>query len=122
MLTPRSSQMFAARALLRAPRLVAASPMRSALPSARLLSSSAALRASGPPIIQGKPAATGAVPTDEEQATGLERFELEHKLAGQDAFDMSPLQADRLGTTKDPIKVVSYVRTEGGRRKSKADV
>ncbi|PWO00855.1 putative COX4-cytochrome-c oxidase chain IV [Tilletiopsis washingtonensis] len=72
---------------------------------------SAALRASGPPIIQGKGAATGSVPTDEEQATGLERFELEHKLAGQDAFDMTPLQADRMGTTKEPIKVLSYFPT-----------
>jgi len=99
--------MFAARALLRVP--LAAPSLRASAPAVRLMRTSAALRASGPPIIQGKGAATGSVPTDEEQATGLERFELEHKLAGQDAFDMTPLQADRMGTTKEPIKVLSYV-------------
>jgi hypothetical protein len=47
---------------------------------------------------------------DYEQATGLERFELLHKLAGEEAFDMKPLEMDRLGTLDDPIKVWSVVR------------
>lgn len=45
----------------------------------------------------------------ENQATGLERFELLGKLEGVDVFDMKPLQVDRLGTMKEPIKVYSLV-------------
>jgi hypothetical protein len=52
---------------------------------------------------------TGEVPTDIEQATGLERFELLHKLKGEEAFSMEPLQMDRLGTLADPIRVFSLV-------------
>lgn len=43
----------------------------------------------------GKP---GTVPTDIEQATGLERFELLGKMQGIDVFDMKPLDASRKGT------------------------
>ena len=48
----------------------------------------------------------------EQQATGIERFELMGKVEGIDVFDMGPLQADRLGTLEDPIEVLSYVRHE----------
>jgi cytochrome c oxidase subunit 5b len=37
------------------------------------------------------------MPTDMEQATGLERLELLGKMEGVDIFDMRPLDASRLG-------------------------
>jgi len=43
----------------------------------------------------GAPA--GAVPTDLEQATGLERLEILGKMEGVDIFDMRPLDASRKG-------------------------
>ena len=39
----------------------------------------------------------GTVPTDLDQATGLERFELLGKMQGIDVFDMKPLDASRKG-------------------------
>jgi len=39
------------------------------------------------------------VPSDLEQATGLERLEILGKLEGVDIFDMAPLDATRLGET-----------------------
>jgi len=47
------------------------------------------------------------VPTDLEQATGLERLEILGKMEGVDIFDMKPLDSSRLGTFKDPIVVRS---------------
>ncbi|WFD42368.1 Cytochrome c oxidase subunit 4 [Malassezia psittaci] len=61
------------------------------------------------PVFQGKGAAPGEMPTDEDQSTGLERFELYGKMEGVDVFEMDPLPADRLGTVKDPVKVRSMV-------------
>ena len=40
----------------------------------------------------------GNVPTDLEQATGLERLEILGKMQGVDIFDMKPLDASRKGT------------------------
>ena len=40
----------------------------------------------------------GTVPTDLEQATGLERLELLGKMQGIDIFDMKPLDSSRKGT------------------------
>jgi cytochrome c oxidase subunit 5b len=42
----------------------------------------------------------GTVPTDIEQATGLERLEILGKMQGVDIFDMRPLDASRLGTSR----------------------
>jgi cytochrome c oxidase subunit 5b len=42
----------------------------------------------------GKP---GTIPTDLEQATGLERLEILGKMQGVDVFDMKPLDASRKG-------------------------
>ena len=42
-------------------------------------------------------AAPGTVPTDLEQATGLERLEILGKMQSVDIFDMKPLDASRLG-------------------------
>lgn len=39
----------------------------------------------------------GTVPTDYEQATGLERFELLGKMNSIDVFNLEPLDASRLG-------------------------
>jgi len=66
--------------------------------------------ASGPPPPQlfgagGKP---GEVPTDIEQATGLERLQLLGELEGIEVFDHSPLDSSRVGTKADPIKVLAY--------------
>ncbi|KAF9732619.1 hypothetical protein PMIN06_012234 [Paraphaeosphaeria minitans] len=49
----------------------------------------------------------GTVPTDIEQATGLERLEILGKMQGIDIFDMRPLDASRVGTPEDPIVVNS---------------
>lgn len=38
-------------------------------------------------------AAPGTVPTDLEQATGLERLEILGKMQGIDVFDMKPLES-----------------------------
>jgi len=45
----------------------------------------------------GPGAAPGTVPTDLEQATGLERLEILGKMAGVDIFDMRPLDSSRKG-------------------------
>ncbi|OJJ86897.1 cytochrome c oxidase subunit IV [Aspergillus glaucus CBS 516.65] len=47
----------------------------------------------------------GTIPTDIEQATGLERLELVGKMQGIDIFDLKPLDASRKGTIEDPIVV-----------------
>lgn len=54
----------------------------------------------------GAPA--GSVPTDLDQATGLERLEILGKMEGVDIFDMRPLDASRKGTMQDPIVVQSF--------------
>lgn len=46
-------------------------------------------------------AAPGTVPTDLEQATGLERLEILGKMQGVDIFDMRPLDASRLGRQRN---------------------
>lgn len=65
------------------------------------------------PLIQGEGAKDGTVASDEDQSTGIERFELMGRLQGVDVFDMTPLPADRLGTIEDPIVVPSMVRVWG---------
>ncbi|KAI1435160.1 COX5B-domain-containing protein [Xylaria sp. CBS 124048] len=55
----------------------------------------------------GPGAAPGTVPTDIDQATGLERLELLGKMQGIDIFDMRPLDASRKGTLENPILVKS---------------
>ncbi|KAH8902961.1 COX5B-domain-containing protein [Coniochaeta sp. PMI_546] len=55
----------------------------------------------------GPGAAPGTVPTDLEQATGIERLEILGKMEGVDIFDMRPLDASRRGTLDNPIIVRS---------------
>lgn len=50
----------------------------------------------------GPGAKPGTVPTDIEQATGLERLEILGKMEGVDVFDMKPLDASRRGKTYNP--------------------
>lgn len=50
----------------------------------------------------------GTIPTDLEQATGLERLEILGKMEGVDVFDMRPLDASRMGTLDNPIMVNSF--------------
>lgn len=63
---------------------------------------------SGPETLIGPGAKEGTIPTDLEQATGLERLELLGKLEGIDVFDTKPLDSSRRGTMSDPIIVDSY--------------
>ncbi|KAL2004258.1 hypothetical protein VTN02DRAFT_4773 [Thermoascus thermophilus] len=49
----------------------------------------------------------GTIPTDLNQATGLERLELLGKMQGIDVFDMRPLDSSRKGTFDNPIIVNS---------------
>ncbi|KAF3904482.1 hypothetical protein AA313_de0203631 [Arthrobotrys entomopaga] len=53
----------------------------------------------------GPGAEPGTVPTDLEQATGLERLEILGKMEGIDVFDMKPLDASRMGMIESPLLV-----------------
>ncbi|TFK27136.1 cytochrome c oxidase polypeptide IV [Coprinopsis marcescibilis] len=61
-----------------------------------------------PPQLYGSGGKPSEVPTDMEQATGLARIQLLADMEGVNIFDDSPLDASRLGTRADPIKVLSY--------------
>ncbi|SCV70473.1 BQ2448_1867 [Microbotryum intermedium] len=79
--------------------------------AARSFLTSVPRRSEPEPIIQGPGGKVGHVPTDLEQATGLERFELLMKLKGEEAFSLDPLEVTRLGTLQDPISVFSLDNT-----------
>ena len=55
----------------------------------------------------------GTVPTDLEQATGLERLEILGKMQGIDVFDMRPLDSSRTGV----FPPLSYQRLWNGQKK-----
>jgi cytochrome c oxidase subunit 5b len=59
-----------------------------------------------PPLF-GSGAKPGAISTDLDQATGLERAEILAKLEGNELFDMKPLYVNHLGTKQNPILVKS---------------
>lgn len=59
----------------------------------------------------GLGAEAGAMPTDLDQATGLERFELLGKREGIDVFDMEKPITEGSGTMADPYLVPSYIGT-----------
>lgn len=63
-----------------------------------------------PPQLYGPGAKPGAVPTDLDQATGLERLQLLGEIEGINIFDEGPLDSSRIGTKADPVLVPSYVR------------
>lgn len=56
----------------------------------------------------GEGAKVGEVPTDLQQATGLERFELLGKMEGIEVFETEPLDSSRKGTMADPVLIDSY--------------
>jgi len=55
----------------------------------------------------GPGAKPGEVPTDLDQATGLERLEILGKMEGIDIFHMKPFDTSRMGTLEKPIPVLS---------------
>jgi hypothetical protein len=65
-------------------------------------------------IVQETPESTSLIPLSEEQATGLERFELLGKLEGVDVFDMNPVEMTRMGTVDEPIPIYSLVSADVG--------
>lgn len=93
-------------------------PSKFATPSFRALSTTARLRsadhhvdhAHGPVINVGPGAKAGEVATDENQATGLERYQLLGQHKGVDVFDMQGILMTKQGTLKDPIIVPTFVR------------
>lgn len=108
-MSSRLSQMLRASSLraATAPCVVPRMPVRSFMATA--------LRAdSQPPTLLGSGAKDGTVPTEDNQATGIERFEWLGRTQGIDVFDMEPLDASRLGTGEDPINVKSMVRRREG--------
>lgn len=62
-------------------------------------------------IMIGPGAAPGTVPTDEDQSTGLERFELLHKLQGEEPFFNDPVEITHFGTMEKPIMIKSLFST-----------
>jgi cytochrome c oxidase subunit 5b len=80
--------------------------------SVRAFSTTIRTQSGGPPApqIYGPGGKAGGVPTDIEQATGLERLQLLGDLEGINVFDDSPLDASRLGTKANPILVHCLVR------------
>ncbi|CAG85159.1 DEHA2B04664p [Debaryomyces hansenii CBS767] len=57
----------------------------------------------------GPGAKEGTIPSDLEQATGLERFELLGKMEGIDVFDMENPIFEGSGSMKDPYLVPTYM-------------
>lgn len=56
----------------------------------------------------GRGAKPGTMPTNMDQATGLERFEMLGKREGVDVFDMENPIKEGAGTMADPLIVPSY--------------
>lgn len=84
---------------------------RSKPSSIRAFSSTVRVLSGGPPQPQlyGEGAKPGTVPTDVEQATGLERLQLLGDIEGINVFDDTPLDSSYLGTKAKPVLVPSYV-------------
>lgn len=93
---------FAARSALKP----TSSALRAFSTSSRIFSDHGA----PPPQLFGPGAKPGQVPTDEQQATGLERLQLLGELEGVSVFDVNPLDSSRVGTPGQPIIVPSLVR------------
>jgi len=62
-----------------------------------------------PPSLIGEGAKVGEVPTDLNQATGLERLQIMGSMQGIDVFSMEPLELTKLGTKSDPTIVATMV-------------
>ncbi|KAI0049802.1 COX5B-domain-containing protein [Auriscalpium vulgare] len=86
--------------------------LRTARPALRTLSTTALRRSDdghhvAAPSVYGVGAKPGEIPTDEAQSTGLDRVQVLGNLAGVEVFDLDSLDASRIGTLADPIKVFS---------------
>lgn len=57
----------------------------------------------------GPGAKPGTIPTDLDQATGLERFEILGKREGVDVFDLENPITEGTGTPQDPYLVPTYI-------------
>ena len=92
--------------------LAARSSLKPSTSTLRALSTTLHVQSGGPPPPQlyGDGGKTGSVPTDIEQATGLERLQLLGELEGVKVFDDGPLDSSRIGTKVNPVLVNSYVR------------
>lgn len=92
--------------------LAARSSLKPSTSTLRAFSTTLYIQSGGPPPPQlyGDGGKAGSVPTDIEQATGLERLQLMGELEGVPVFDDSPLDSSRIGTKADPVLVPSYVR------------
>ena len=62
------------------------------------------------PVLLPPGSKPGEVPTDENHAAGIERLQVLGEKEGVKVFDYEPLDASRVGTLEDPIKVFSWVR------------
>ncbi|KDR76256.1 hypothetical protein GALMADRAFT_67846 [Galerina marginata CBS 339.88] len=103
--------MFKTAVRVARPAVLAARPsIRLPTSSLRAFSTSVRVLSGGapPPQLFGPGAKPGTVPTDIEQATGLERLQLLGEMEGINVFDDSPLDSSRLGTKKDPVLVPSF--------------
>lgn len=98
-----TTRLFSSRSLLLNSHKATSTPQKTDVGTAHTLA-----EVNGPESLIGQGAKEGTIPTDLEQATGLERLELLGKLEGIDVFDTKPLDASRRGTMKDPIMVDSY--------------
>ncbi|EJU05002.1 COX5B-domain-containing protein [Dacryopinax primogenitus] len=98
-----------ARAVTVAPRVslraVRASTAFRALSTTALRKADDHGHAQPPTPLYGEGSTPGQVPTDVDQATGLERLQLLGEIEGIDVFDQGPLEVNRLGTLADPIMV-----------------
>jgi cytochrome c oxidase subunit 5b len=61
------------------------------------------------PTLFGEGGVPGGVPSDEQQATGLERLQLLGRMEGVDVFNETSLDSSRIGTLENPIIVPSLV-------------
>ena len=95
-------------------RTIAKAPLRALTArtiAVRTLSTSPRTFSEAAPSLFGEGSKSGHVPTDIEQATGLERLQLLGQLHGVDVFNMGPLVITKPGTIEEPTLVPAYVRT-----------
>ena len=91
--------------------LATRSSLKPSTSTLRAFSTTVRIQSGGPapPKLFGDGGKAGSVPTDMDQATGLERLQLLGELEGVNVFDDGPLDSSRIGTKADPVLVPSYV-------------
>ncbi|KZP00481.1 COX5B-domain-containing protein [Calocera viscosa TUFC12733] len=87
------------------PRVLRAAPALRTLSTTALRKSDDHGHAQPPTALHGEGSGPGQVPTDVDQATGLERLQMLGQIEGIDVFDQSPLEMTRMGTMADPVLV-----------------